>query len=479
MKETTAQRPTISLLQEETIKEIISSALRILEDPGIEIDNSEVLNILKQNGVMVDLEKKRAKLPEDLVKKCVKSAPKEVKLYSRDGKHFLLLKGNNVHFDPGSAAINILDDGVIRKPVSSDLEKFVRLADFLEFIHAQSTALVITDVPERFVDRYRLYLVLKNSTKPVITGAFTKDGVHEMKKLLEIVGDKGNVAEKPMAVFDVCPTPPLEWSDITSQNLIDCARYGIPVEIVSMPLAGATAPATLAGAIVQHTAETLSGIVIAQLANPGAPCIYGGSPAIFDMRQGTTPMGAIETIMIDCAYAQIGKYFGLPTHAYLGLSDSKTVDSQSGFESALGIVLGALTGINMISGPGMLDFESCQSPEKLVIDNEICGMALRMIRGIQISEETLAEELIRNMGPGGHFLNSRHTLKWFRAEQFLPSALIDRLTTSLWQEKGSKNIYQKAREEVQRILSEHQPEALPPEIEKELDKMAEKWKPQK
>jgi trimethylamine--corrinoid protein Co-methyltransferase len=476
MPEMTVKRPILTLLEEDSIKEIYGAALRILEDTGVEIDNDEVLELLHQNGVKVNFDNKRVQFPKDLVKKCVKSAPPEVKLYSRDGKHNLLLKENNVYFDPGSAAINILNDGIIRKPVSDDFEKFVRLADYLKHIQAQSTALVMTDIPERFVDRYRLYIVLKNSTKPVITGAFTKDGVHDMKKLLEIVLGEGDAAKKPMAVFDCCPTPPLEWSEITSQNLIDCARYGIPVELVSMPLAGATGPATLAGSIVQHTAETISGVVIAQLANRGTPCIYGGSPAIFDMRQGTTPMGAIETTMINCAYAQVGKFLGLPTHAYLGLSDSKTIDSQSGFESALGIILGALTGINVISGPGMLNFESCQSMEKLVIDNEICGMALRMISGIRVSEESLAEKLITDLGPGGHFLNSRHTLKWFREEQFLPSTIIDRLTTSVWQEKGSKDSYQRAKEEVKRILSEHKPEDLPPDIERELDSMAEKWK---
>lgn len=476
MSEMNVNRPSLSFLERDTIKNIYDSALRILESTGVKIDNLEVLEVLHQSGAVIDFDKRRAKFPQDLVKKCVKLAPSEIKLYSRDGKHDLLLKNNNVYFNPGSAAITLLENGIIRKPLSEDLVKFVRVTDYLKYIHAQSTALVITDVPERFVDRYRLYIVLKNSTKPVITGAFTKDGVHEMKKMLEIIMDKSDLKKKPVAIFDCCPTPPLEWSEITSQNLIDCARNGIPVEIVSMPLAGATGPATLVGSIVQHTAETLSGIVIAQIVNRGAPCIYGGSPAIFDMRHGTTPMGAIETIMLCCAYAQIGKFLGLPTHAYLGLSDSKIVDSQSGFESAIGIILGVLTGINVISGPGMLGFESCQSMEKLVIDNELCGMALRMARGIQVSEETFAEKIIRELGPGGSFLGSRHTLKWFREEQFLPSIIIDRLTTSAWQEKGAKNVYQRAKEEVRRILSEHRPEALPPDMERELDNMAKKWK---
>jgi hypothetical protein len=166
-----------------------------------------------------------------------------------------------------------------------------------------------------------------------------------MKEMLTAVaGGADALAARPIAVFDVCPSPPLLWSDLTCQNLIDCARAGIPAELVSMPLAGATAPVTLAAAVVQHTAECLSGIVIGQLAEPGAKIVWGGSPAAFDMREGTTPMGDVGTWMIDCAYAQVGKSLGLPTHAYLGMSDAKVIDAQCGMESAGGTLLGDLKG---------------------------------------------------------------------------------------------------------------------------------------
>ncbi len=231
-------------------------------------------------------------------------------------------------------------------------------------------------------DRYRLYLALLFGTKPVVTGTFRVDGFAPMREMLAaIAGGPEQLRAKPNAIFDCCPSPPLKWSDLTAQALIDCARSGIVAELISMPLTGATAPVTLAGAVTQHCAECLSGVVIHQLAHPGAPIIYGGSPACFDMRKGTTPMGAVETMMIDGAYAEIGKHLGLPTQAYMGLSDAKTVDFQAGMESAMGVTIAALSGINNVSGPGMLDFESCQSLEKLVLDHEICGSVLRLARG--------------------------------------------------------------------------------------------------
>ena len=231
---------------------------------------------------------------------------------------------------------------------------------------------------------------------------------------------------KPLAIFSCCPTAPLKWSHATSANLMDCARAGIPVEYIAMPLSGFMAPVTLVGTLVQHTAETLSGIVLTQLVRPGAPALFGGSPAAFDVRYETTPMGAVETMMTDCAYSEIGKYLGLPTQAYIALSDAKLLDAQAGLETGVGATLAALSGINSVSGPGMLDFESCQSLEKLVLDNEICGMVRRMAAGIEAREDFPArphfEELLRDK----HLLIAKHTRKYLRKEHFFPGPVIDR-----------------------------------------------------
>jgi trimethylamine--corrinoid protein Co-methyltransferase len=445
--------------------------MKLLEEVGVKVYNDTALKLLADAGVDVDFDSKLARIPQNLVKESLVKAPSTIRLYSRDGKHDRVLEGNRVTYNPGSTALSILDSKTneTRRPLSRDLVDLVRLTDALEYVKAQSTALVVSDVPEAIADRFRLFIVLKNSPKAIITGTFSVDGFYDMKRMLEaVVGSEKELARRPMAIFDTCPSAPLKWSALLSQNLIDCAKFRIPAEIISMPQLGATGPATLAGSLVQHNAEFLSGLVMAQLTNPGTPVIYGGSPTTLDQRYATARLGAIETIMLGCSYAQIGKYYGLPTHMYLGLSDTKVVDAQCGFESGIGIVLGALAGINVISGPGMLDFESCQSLEKLVIDNTICGMALRLVDGVRIDDETLAVDLIRKVGPGGIYLAEKHTLEWFRKEQFMPSELIDRQERKAWKAAGSKNIVQRASEIVKKTLKEHEPEPLAQDIEKDL-----------
>jgi trimethylamine--corrinoid protein Co-methyltransferase len=288
-----------------------------------------------------------------------------------------------------------------------------------------------------------------------------------MRLLAACAGGEGKVRERPRAIFDCCPSPPLMWSEATCRNLIDCAKLGLPAQLISMPLAGATGPATLMGSLVQHTAENLSGVVIHQISGPGSPISYGGSPSVFDMRYGTTPMGAMETLMIDCGIRRIGGRLGLPTHAYMGLSDSKVLDAQAGVEAAMGIVLGALAGLSMVSGPGMLEFESCQSFEKLVIDNDICAMARRLLDGIDTSDrETVA--VIREIGPGGHFLSHGHTLKWFQSEGRGVSPVMDRATRSAWEQGGKTSALERAARRVEEILSDEARPVVPPDAEEAL-----------
>jgi trimethylamine--corrinoid protein Co-methyltransferase len=402
----------------------------------------------------------------------VEGAPSSFDLYAASGEPVVHDGDDDVQFDPGSAAIHILDHGAVRSrpPVTGDFVRYIKLAEVLPELDAVSTALVCADVPEGIADLYRLYLVLRYAVKPVVTGAFAVETWSVMHNLLvAVAGSAEALAEKPLAVFDVCPSPPLLWSEITCQNLIDCARASVPAELVSMPLAGATGPATLVGSVVQHAAESLSGLTIHQLARAGSSIVWGGSPAAFDMRTGTTPMGAIETLMIDCAYAQVGKYLDLPTHAYMGMSDAKIVDGQAGLESGIGTIMAALAGVNMVSGAGMMDFESCFSLEKLVIDHEIIGMARRLVRGMDCSEDPLATAIIQQVGHKGNFLATKHTLGWFQKELFMPSAVIDRDTRQAWEEKGARDATQRAHERVEELIATYEPRELPPEVTKELE----------
>jgi len=470
-------RPKLAVLEEDAIEAVFAGALTVLKETGILFRNDNALKILKDGGADIDQERKIAKIPEELVKEAIKTAPKSISLYDRDGDRCMTLEGNNVYFHPGGSAVRFLDSATrtVREPTTKDLAEFARLVDALENIHAQSVSMNPMDIPRPLIDRWRVYVILNNSSKPLIDGVFSIQSLHDLKDMiLTFRGDLKTIAQKPFLIVDACPNPPLQWDTHVAQNLIDAATWGMPAEFISMPLAGGTAPATLAGSLVQHTAETLSGLVLVELVNPGAPAIYGGSPAIFDMRYGTTPMGAIETQLLDCAYVQIAKHFDLPTHSFMGLSDSKVIDAQMGYESASGTILAALMGVNLVAGPGMLQFESCESPEKMILDNEMCGFALRFIEGIKLNEETLALDLFKEIGPGGSFLATEHTRKWFKKEQYLNLRVFNRQDRQMWNQEGSKDSWTMAQEVVKSILAEYTPEPLPTDVQADLDAVMRK-----
>jgi trimethylamine---corrinoid protein Co-methyltransferase len=463
-------RPKFELLDKAFIERILDEAFQLIEDPGARVA-PYVEDLLRGAGVTV--KEGVAHIPEALARRLLDLAPRGFCLYDRNGKPAVHYGGDSVHFDPGSSCLNILDPETQqpRPAVSADLVRLVQVAEVLPQFAAQSTAMVCNDVPEEIGDWYRLLLVLWYSEKPVVTGAFSASSLHTLIELLAIEsGGREALRQHPRAIFDVCPSPPLNWSEFASQNLVDLARAGIPAEIVSMPLAGATAPVTLAGSVVQHAAECISGIAIHQLAKPGAPIVWGGAPAIFDMRTGRTPMGAIETAMLDVACAQVGKHLGLPTHAYMVAGDGRLIDAQAEMESGMSAVLGALAGINMISGAGMLDFLACHSIEKLVIDAEAIASAQRLVEGIEPRGDSLAVAMFAQTGLHGDFLKLKETRALFRKEQHFPSAVIDRGLAAM--DGATPGILERARQRVEELLTTYERHPLAPEREQELTAFA-------
>jgi trimethylamine--corrinoid protein Co-methyltransferase len=470
-------RPAYNLLQAELIDRIITEAREVLCQLGVEIHNQGVLAMLADHGAEVDGANGNAHLTEDIIDKALKTVPSSFRLYDVLGNETHNFCGDNIYFTPGSAAINILDGqtGEMRKPTTADYIRYVKVTNGLEHIASQSTALIPADVHERISDSYRLYLSLLYGEKPVVTGAFTVESFEIMKDLqLAVRGSEQELRAKPLTVFSCCPSAPIKWSDVTSQNLVDCARWSIPVELVSMPLSGFMAPVTLVGSLVQQTAENLSGVVISQLVNPGHPILYGGSPAIFDVRYETTPMGAVETMMLDCANSEIGKRLGMPTQGYIALSDAKQLDAQAGLETGIGATLAALSGINSISGPGMLDFESCLSLEKLIVDNEICGMTYRLLRGIEPREDFPAIPIFEELRREKHLLIADHTRRHLREEITFPGPVIERANRTRWQKGGQLTLRERAAREVARLVEKYAPSRLPEKTKLELTRLMER-----
>ena len=299
-------QPKLELLSSELTSRILDEAFQLMMNPGIRVLSQQARDLLTAAGVQIDATTNVARIPEKTVRTALSTVPHEFYLYNRLGERTVTYGGNNVQFDPGSSSVSVLDpDTLKQKPAhATDLIRLVKVAEMLPQYEAQSTAVVCDDVPKEIGDLYRLYIVLMHSIKPVVTGSFTNRNLQAMIEMLALfAGDRASLANKPQAVFDVCPNPPLTWGNFAADNIVALAQARMPAEMVSMPLAGAAAPVTLLGAITQHAAECLSGITIHQLAGPGSPIVWGGAPAIFDMRKGHMSSGRYLIVNIH-PYAQ-------------------------------------------------------------------------------------------------------------------------------------------------------------------------------
>jgi len=456
-------RPKLRFLEMELIDRIVDEARAVLAEIGVEIQDDEARALFVDHGAADGGPDGRVRITSEMIDQALQAAPSSFKLYNLLGERTHDFSGAAVHFTPASSAILVLDDvtGEARSPVTSDYLKYAKVVAGLPGIHAQSTAFIPTDVDGRISDAYRLFLSLSTCEKPVVTGAFSVEGFALMRDLLLAVRrSEQALIEKPLAIFSCCPTSPLKWTHAGSAGLMDCARAAIPVEIVPVPLSGLMAPVTMVGTLIQHTAEVLSGVVMGQLVRPGTPMLFGGCPAIFDIRYETAPMGAVESMMIACGAAEIGRRLGLPTQGYIGLSDAKIPDAQAGLETAMGTTLAALSCFDNISGPGMLDFINCHSTAKMVVDHEICAMVGRLRRGVEPRDDFPSRALIQELLSEGHLLISDHTMSHLRDEIDFPGPVIDRAVRPRWVEEGRSTIGERAVAEVERLVSDFKPSRL-------------------
>jgi len=466
--------PVFLLLSGEQVKKILEEAVGVLEYPGIIIENEEARDLLVSSGAKVDAKKKIIQIPSFLIEKGLQTVPKSFQVYDMKKNVSIKMFDDNVAFRPGATALNIIDPvtNEYRPPKTIDLVKWIKMVDGVSVIEAQSGSMNCVDVPREVADSYRYYLMLKFSNKPACGGAYTIEGWNVMKELLlTVAGSKKELKQHPISIQPACPTPPLKWMNDTCQTVINNAEYGIPIIIDPMMMSGAAAPLTLEGSLVEHSAETLAALAIHQLKAPSSPFIWGGSPTIMDMREGTSLFGAIETIMLGCGHVQIGRHLNLPTGTALGITDTKIADAQAGLEAAVGTLLAMLSRANFIMGPGMIDFESGQCFEKLIIDSEIIAMLRRLLKGIQKRECPIAINLFRDPSYNGDFLSLPHTLKWMRKEFYFPSNVIDRKNYKRWEKEGKKDIVQRAREEAVRLIEQYRPKEISKETSRELDRI--------
>jgi len=468
-------RPTLNVISPELCARVIAEAKRIMAETGTDVRGAEMRRRLLERGLKTTADGSRILFPPQTVERAIATAPKSFTLYNRDGAPHAELGGNNVHYVPGSSGLKILDNrtGETRLSNSTDFVEYARLCDGLEHIAYLATAFSTNkDIESQVSDAWRLYMLLTTSKKPMVSGAFTEHGVPRMRDMLQLFRrDRADLIARPMSIFTITATGNFRYSEDSCQNMLDCVEAGIPVEIVPVTLMGLIAPVTLVGALVFHVVDVLTGITMAQIIRPGAPVLFGGAPATFHMKSASSPMAAIEAQHLNVAYVAVAKSLGLPTQAYMALSDAKFLDAQAGGETFSSALLAALAGVNSVSGPGMLDFVLTFSLPKLVFDNEVCGQCLHFVRDLREIEDLPAQQLVDDVIANDHLITSPHTLQHWPSELYLTDQVIDRENRETWQKAGSRELYQRACDEVETRLAAYTPIETDPRVDAEMRRM--------
>ncbi len=455
-------------LSDHDIQQIHNASLMILANTGVEVSHQDALHLFQEAGAAVD--GTRVRLPQSMIEDAVDRAPSSVLLAGRDPDHDLHLEEKKVYIGTGGAALQVLDleSGEIRPALLDDVADMARVVDALENIHFYLLPIYPTDIPEDRVEISKYYASLSNTTKHVQGGVYTVQGIREVIDMCQrIVGGEDALRERPLVSFITSwMVSPLSFAGDVTTLLMEICRQRIPVVLSSAPMAGSTAPVTLAGMLAQLNAEQLAGLALTQLTQPGCPVIIGPIPATSDLRTGKYLGGSIELGMTNAAITQLAHYYQLPIYNSAGMTDAKTPDIQAGVEKTQSVIQVALAGANFIHhAAGMLEDMSTIAYEQFVIDNDILGMAMRAVRGIQVSDETLALEVIDRVGPGNHFLADDHTYHHMRTEHYYPSGVIDRQDREGWTADGNLTARQRARTIARDLLSDHQPTPLDADVD--------------
>ncbi|MBD3335359.1 MAG: trimethylamine methyltransferase [Candidatus Eisenbacteria bacterium] len=444
-------------LTEEDIGKIHDATMHVLSEVGFEIQEPNILELFRKLDTDVDTQSRVVRIRERDVMNLIDSVPSRVTLYGRRPGADLELGSGRVYCGTGGVALNVLDyeTGQRRPAQLQDLIDVIRIVDRLENVDFMLLPTYPNEIDVDEVDVNRFFAGLCHTSKHVMGGVFTARGLQDVIAMGErVAGSAEALRERPFLSVITCGISPLRLDAKYGAFLMHAARKGIPVAVPAEPLCGATAPITLAGTLVIQNCDALIHMMAAQLVNPGTPVIYGCVATAPDMRDMKYLGGPVESGLLNAGAAQLAQHYAVPYYATAGISDSKTLDAQSGYESAINNLLVALAGGDFIhDAAGLMEFALTVSNEKLVIDNEIIGMAQRALRGIRVDERTLAVDAVKTAGPGGNFVAARHTRRFMRREHYSP-LLSDREPREKWAAAGSRTAARRAHERVREILGE-------------------------
>lgn len=464
---------SVDILSKNQLYSLHLASLQLLEEVGVQIPSEEALKLCDQAGAEVDFKRQLVRVPQYLVEECIRKSPHRVTLYGREPKYRLHVGGGKVYFGTVGIGTRIINPrtGQYQALTRESLAEITRLADALEnvdFYHVMGTPI---DIPLEIGHRYAWLISFENTEKHIFNSLIDKESARDVLKMGTIVaGGEDELRKTPIMTFVICISSPLLYDKGATEALLEAARFGLPTLVESGPLAGANSPVTLAGTLVQNNAEVLSGLVLSKLANPRSPFIYGSWARSIDMKTANVVLGGPEFALLQVCITQLARYYNIPCAGGGMLCDAKKADAQSGCEKMLTGLLPALSGGRLIFGMGLVASETVLSYEQLVIDDEIAGMIRRVLRGIDFRDETLAVDIVKKVGIGGHFMAEKHTLRHVYSELWFPEVM-DRYVLDDWLKRGAVDAQKRAREIALRKLEKHEPVPLSKDISDELEKV--------
>ncbi len=454
------------------VQRIFDAALTVLEDTGIEVMPSPCREVWRKAGAKIDEARNRVFISRALVTEGLSRAAHEVRLCGQLPEYDLLLGGARVTMGTGGAAVTVLDlDGRVRESHLQDIFDIGRMVNALDNIHFYLRPVVARDIPVEALDLNTYYAALAATPKHVMGNCFSPQTVRQVVKLAAMIaGSEDALRERPFVSWTNCWTvSPLRYALETVETLDEIVRLGMPVTISSAPQAGATSPVTLAGTLVQLTAEQLSGVIYINLMHPGHPLLAGYVPSVADLRTGSFSGGSPEFALLNAAAAQLAQHMGLPLYNSSALSDSKVPDIQAGYEKGMSSATAALAGANFIHhSAGMLESLLTVAYEQYLIDDDINGSVMRMVRGIEVTDETLAVDVIHDVCTGeGHFLGHPQTLSLMNSDYYYPHTA-DRNTRDNWELAGALDMRERAKRRARELLSTQWPTHLSDDVDARL-----------
>lgn len=461
------------LLTEEEVERIHQAALALLDKPGILSESALMLDIFEKAGALVDREARVIRVPAEMVVDAIRSAPSSFILYGRnDPEMDLLLEVGHVYYGMGGTSEPMFwdwDQWKPREPTKTDMVRCTRVGQALPNIDFVQTLCMSGDHPKGQIFFHDFDAIFRNTTKPTVINILERPFTeHLLAMAAAASGGESNLREKPSVLGFVGPISPLKFAPI-SEGIIDAVQAGVPILYSPSPMMAATGPATVAGTVALAAAETLFGLVLAQLIKPGAPVVLKPDTDTFDMRTAQCTYGSPEQNLGKVAVVQLARRYNLPIYGLGGGVEAKVPDGEAAAEAMMSMLMCGLVGMTMCQSLGTLSWGQYGSPEMVVLCDEMVHMIKRVLAGIAVNEETLALDVMREVGHGGSFLDHEHTLRFYRQELFFPN-LFRRQTINQWQARGAKMVHEVAHERVGEILASAGPVPLPPGVDQELER---------